>query len=75
MAQILGQYHKICTGAETLELFYNDNLGSSRVVISNVDTQLDLFIYSNWGVVTHLCGHHLITIWLLLLANSMMPLD
>ena len=56
MAQILGHYRKVYGSGENLELFYNDNLGSRRVVVNNSDSLLDLFTYSTWGSYNHLTG-------------------
>lgn len=56
MAQILGQFHKIVGQPETLELFYNDDLGSLRVSINSNGQPIDLFRYSTLGVSTHVTG-------------------
>ncbi|MGA2641282.1 MAG: peptidoglycan DD-metalloendopeptidase family protein, partial [Spirochaetia bacterium] len=52
----LGHYRKVYSAGENLELFYNDDLGSRRAVISSLDVLLDSFTYSSWGVATHQSG-------------------
>ena len=52
----MGQYRKVCGGSEDPELFYNNDLGSRRVVIDSSGAVTDEFSHSAWGDVTHVQG-------------------
>jgi RHS repeat-associated protein len=55
--QILGHYKKIYSpSSESLELFYPDDRGCRRAVISSAKAKLDVFTYSAWGIATQAFG-------------------
>ncbi len=55
-SSVLGHIRKVYGAGEDYEYFFNDNLGSRRVVLDSSGAVTDRFTYSAYGEVTHVSG-------------------
>ena len=55
-SSVLGHIRKVYGAGEEYEYFFNDNLGSRRVVLDSSGAVTDKFTYSAYGEVTHDSG-------------------
>jgi RHS repeat-associated protein len=53
MSQVLGHFRRVFPATDTTEFFYNDDLGSRRIVVAaNGAGKQNDYSYSSWGVLT-----------------------